>query len=289
MTPLRLKMEDDLRLRNLAATTQVSYLRYVARFASYYNRSPALMGTGEVRAYLLGMTEQGRAPSTVRVCHAALCFLYSETLGRPEVMKTVPRPRVRPPTPRPPLTLGEAKALLDAAAQSPFLYTFISTLLSTGLRISEACVLQPGDIDRKAGLVHVRRGKGGKPRIVKLDDKLYRLLRRYWVVARPGTKWLFPARKLSGRLDHRWCWADHPVSSCSFRDRLARVVQRAELNRTVTPHDLRRTYATWLCESGVHLRTVQALLGHSSPNTTVLYTAVRPEMIQRLPSLLEQL
>jgi len=127
MTPLRQKMIADLCLRNLTKPTIANYVGYVAIFARYYGQSPHKLGTPEVRGFLLHLADIGRAPAT-RVCyHAALRFLYVETLGRPEVMATVPRPRVRQQPPRRPLVRKEVQALLDAAASRPFDYTFVST------------------------------------------------------------------------------------------------------------------------------------------------------------------
>lgn len=146
MTPLRQKMEADLRLRNLAPTTGACYVRQVARFARHFGRCPSQLGACDVRTFLLHLKELGRVPATLVVYHAALRFLYAETLGQPEVMATVPRPRVRSTTPRRPLVREEVSALLDAAASSPWTYTVIATLLATGLRVSEMCALLPGDI-----------------------------------------------------------------------------------------------------------------------------------------------
>ncbi len=291
MTPLRQKMEADLRLRNLASTTGECYVSHVARFARHFGRSPSQLGAHEVRTFLLNLAARGRAPATLVVYHAALRFLYAETLGRPEVMATVPRPRVRSTNPRLPLVREEVSALLGAAASSAQTYTFIATLVATGLRVSEACRLRSEDIDGRSGLLHVRCGKGAKPRSVKLGDKHLRLLRRYWAVERPPASWLFPAQRLvaPGRVDPRRRWAEHPASPDTMRSRIHRAAQRAGLQRRVTPHDLRRTYATWLLEAGVDLRIVQVLLGHASPNTTARYTQVRPELIRRTPSPLEML
>jgi len=291
MTPLRQKMEADLRLRNLAPGTTQVYISCVARYALHFGRSPDRLGTDEARAFLLHLADLGRAPATRVVYHAALRFLYVETLGWPEVMATVPRPRVRATPPRRPLTCEEVTALLVAAPQWPFMYTMIATLLATGLRISEACHLQPRDIDSRSGFIHVRRGKGAKPRSVKLGEKHLRLLRRYWVVERPGRSWLFPAQRLvaPGQVDPRRRWADKPVAPDTVRCRLRRIARLAGLQRRVTPHDLRRTYATWLLEAGVDLRTVQVLLGHASPETTARYTTVRPGLILRTPSPLDML
>jgi integrase len=162
MTPLRQKMEADLRLRNLAPTTGACYIGHVARYARYFGRCPSQLGTDEVRSFLLDLKDQGLAPATLVVYHAALRFVYGETLGRPEVMATVPRPRVRSTPPRRPLVREEVAALLAASAASPWTYTVIATLLATGLRVSEVCDLKPSDVDARAGLLHVRRGKGSR-------------------------------------------------------------------------------------------------------------------------------
>ncbi len=291
MTPLRQKMVTDLRLRNLAPGTCAHYIRHVARFARHFGRSPEKLGTAEVRSYLVHLADRGLAPATRVVYHAALRFLYVETLGRPEVMATVPRPRVRQTPPRVPLVREEVAVLLEAATNRPFDYTFVATLLATGLRVSEACHLQVVDIDSRAGMLRVRRGKGAKPRSVNLGARHLRLLRRYWQVVQPGRPWLFPAQRLisPGRVDPRHRWADRPVSTDVVRIRLHALTRRAGLSRRVTPHDLRSTHATWLLDAGVDLRTVQVLLGHASPETTARYTTVRPELIRRTPSPLDML
>ena len=286
MTSLRLKMAEDLRLRNLAVSTRDTYLRHVSAFARHFMVSPDKLGTAEVRAYLLHLEQLGRAPATRAVYHAALTFLYTQTLGRPEVMATVPRPRVPNNNDPVPLTHGEVRALLAAASERPFDYTFIVTMLATGLRITEACLLRVDDLDRRAGLVHVRKGKGGKARATMLSPKYLRLLERYWVVAHPRKPWLFPAQRLvcPGVVDRAHRWADHPVSKGTMATRLRGIVERASLRRTVTSHDMRRTFATWLLESGQDLRLIQVLLGHASPQTTARYTKVQPNLIARTPS-----
>jgi len=291
MTPLRQKMEADLRLRNLSPATRAEYLRNAAKFAEFHSRSPDRLGADEVRAYLLHLEQLGRAPKTRIVVHASLRFLFTETLGRPEVMATVPRPRNRPDKDVLPLLREEVDALLEAAADRPFDHAFVCTLLDTGLRVTEACELRTGDIDSRTGLLHVRHGKGDKPRSVRLGESLLRVLRRYWVSERPTGPWLFHAQRLiaPGVVDPAQRWAEHHVGVNTLRERLHDVARRAGLTRPVTPHDLRRTYATWLLEAGTDLRVVQVLLGHASPETTTRYTRVRPELIRRTPSPLDML
>lgn len=291
MTPLRNKMIDDLRLRNLSRGTGVAYLGCVRRFAVYHRASPDKLGTPDVREFLLGLARAGRAPATRVVYHAALMFLYVHTLGRPEVMTTIPRPRVPSGRPSMPLTHPEVRALLDACVESPFNYTFFATMLATGTRISECCALSVHDIDRRARLIHIRHGKGDKPRSVMLSPKLLRLLERYWTVEAIQGQWLFPAQRMTkpGIIDPRRRWADHPVSTSTMNARLRAVVTRAGLKRRVTSHDLRRTFATWVLEERGDLRLVQVLLGHASPVTTAQYTRVHPNTIANTPSPYDQL
>lgn len=289
MTRLRQKMLEDLRLRDLGARTAQTYIWCVASFARFYARSPDQLGSAEVRGFLLHLRELGRAPATRAVYHAALTFLYVQTLGRPEVMALVPRPRVRTQRPSRALSRDEARTLLDGMAHRPFDYTFFALMLATGLRISEATALSVHDIDRRAGLLRVRSGKGGKARCVMLSPRTLRLLERYWVVVRPPGPLLFPARRVlkPGRIDPRRPWADHPVSTSTMHKRLQRL--QPDGPHRIRSHDLRRSFATWLIADGSDLRLVQVLLGHASPVTTARYTRINADRIARTPSPYDQL
>jgi len=295
MTPLRQKMTEDLQLRNFAASTQRHYLAAVARYARFYGRSPDRLDTHHARGFLLYLHRLGRAPATRIVYWAALRFFYTHTLGRPDVMATIPRPRPRPTPPRIPLTREQARPLLSAAQEDPFTHALLATLLASGLRISEATHLRiedrPGPEDSTSGLLQVRRGKGHKPRTLGLPTELLDCLRSYWDAERPGYTWLFPAQRLGapGRVHPTRRWADRPVGNQTLRKRLHAITRRAGLTRRVTPHDLRATYATWLAEAGVDLHVIQVLLGHSSPNTTARYTYVRPDRLRAVPSTLAML
>lgn len=181
---------------------------------------------------------------------------------------------------------AEVRALLDAVEANPGTAAMLATLLDTGLRVAEVCALQIGDLDARAGLLHVRRDKSAKPRMVRLPEGLLLRLRDYWKAERPPGPWLFPAHRLldPGRIDPAQPWADRPLGPDAFRSLLHDVRRRTGLTRWVTPHDLRRTYATWLIEADVDLRVVQVQLSHESPETTTRYTAVRRELIRQTPS-----
>ena len=286
MTDLRQKMLEDMRLRSLSDRTVDKYLGCASVFSRYHGASPADLGSKEVRQFLLHLTHLGRSTSTVSTYHSALTFLFRVTLQRPDVMQAVPRPRVRTQRPGRALTFAEARALLDLLAARPFDYTFFALMLATGLRISEATLLQVHDIDRRAGLLHVRRGKGNKPRTVMLSARTLQMLERYWREVRPRAPFLFPARH-SGRGGHHGQWTDRAISAGWMAKRLQ--LRQGDVPRRVLSHDLRRTFATWLIEDGYDLRLVQVLLGHASPETTARYTRVHSDVIARMRSPFDRL
>lgn len=288
MTPLRAKMMADLRIRGLSDGTAKHYIGCVRRFADHFHRSPAALGTDEVRAFLLHLRDLGLAPPTLVVYWAALRFLFVETLSRPLVFQGIPRPRVPRALPRVALARAEVRDLL-LAARDDFDRTLFATLYALGLRVSEVAVLTTADIDARAELVHVRHGKGDQPRDIHLSKALLDDLRAHWRAQQLPGPFLFPARRFlaPGVLDAARPWADHPVATDSVRDRLVRAARRAGLRRHVTPHHLRHAYATHLLEAGVDLRVIQVLLGHQSPETTARYAAVGPELIRATPCPLE--
>lgn len=290
MTSLRKKMAEDLRLRGLATDTCDHYLRCVRVFAEFHWQSPAKLDTKHVRAFLLHLRDLGRAPATIVVYWAALAFVFGVTLRRQAVMADVPRPRVPRRDPVPALAAAEVRALLDAAAQ-PFDRVVFTLMYACGLRVSEACALRVGDIDARAGLIHVRHGKGDKARAVRLSPAVLTMLRDHWRAHRPPGSLLFPAQRLvrPGVVDRRQRWSNHAVSRSTLGDRFRALRRRAGLRRQVTLHDLRRAYATHLLEAGVDSRAIQVLLGHARPETTARYTAVSAALIARTPCPLDLL
>jgi len=147
-----------------------------------------------------------------------------------------------------------------------------SLTYAAGLRISEACSLRPVDIDSGRGLIHVREGKGRKARDVTLSDRLLVQLREYWRITRPQCEWLFPSARSPQR----------HVPARTVRTALNRAAKAARLKRKVTPHLLRHTFASHLLESGVDVRTIQLLLGHSSLRSTERYARVQAAHLRRI-------
>jgi integrase/recombinase XerD len=276
MGEVRDRMEADLRLRNLRPNTQAAYLTTAKALAAWHRRSPELLGAEDVRAFLVHLqTDRHVSASTLCVYLAALRFLFCVTLGRPEVMASFASPRVVQTLPRV-LSGTEVLALLRSISSLKY-RALATTLYGAGLRVSEACRLQVGDIDSARGIIRVRDGKGGKDRNVMLGDSLLSTLRAYWAAVRPPLPYLFPSR-------------DGQSPGCAEMAR--RVIKRAAVDAGlahVTPHLLRHCFATHLLEQGVDLRTIQVMLGHARLETTARYLHMSTRHIGRVRSPLDLL
>jgi len=277
MTPLRRRMIEDMTLRNLSPHTVEAYVRAVAQFAKHFRRSPEQLGGEDARQYLLHLVQDQRASwSRYNLARCGLQFLFRVTLGRDEHLEKLPCARVprRLPTV---LAPEELRRLFDLA-RDPKHKALLMTLYGAGLRISEALNLKPGDIDGRRMLIHVRLGKGGKDRMVKLSPQLLSVLRDYWRLRRP-TNWLFP----------RTSDPDRPMEDGTAYRAVVRAARRAGITKRVSPHTLRHSYATHLLDAGTDLRTIQLLLGHGNLKTTTIYLHVSQAKLDAAASPLDRL
>ena len=275
-------MRDDMELAGLAESTRDAYVRSVVKYVDHFCRPPARMGREEVRSFLLHLTRVRQlAAPTVIVYAAAIRFLYAVTLSRPEVMVGIrlPRPkRRRIVVP----TREEVVRILDAA-HSEFHRTMLLASYAAGLRRMEVTALRVEDIDSASNLLHVRQGKGDKPRITVPGPALLGELRAHWKRYRPSHGWLFPARAPSR------CFEDRPMPRASASKAFSMAAKRAGVRRGLTHHGLRHGFATHLLEDGVDIRTIQVLLGHVRLETTAQYAHVATRLIRQTPSPLEVL
>lgn len=277
MGTLRERMETDLQLRNYRPATQELYLHCATQLAKHYWRSPSELGADEVRRYLVHLGRvRGRSPSTLKVYTAALKFLYEVTLDRPEVVASIGWPRVASKLPE--VLSGAEVEKLIAAIGSLKYRALASTLYGAGLRVSEGCRLEIGDLDSQRMVIHVRDGKGGRDRYSMLSSRLLEQLREYWRAERPPRPLVFPGSR-PGRA----------VSPEAVRKALRRAAVDCGITKKVSPHILRHSFATHLHDTGVDIRTIQVLLGHRSIRTTQLYSQVSRRAIARTTSPLDLL
>ena len=267
MGQLRDRMEGDLLLKGLAEVTRAEYLRCARQLAAHYRRSPAELGADEVHAYLVHLVDTLHySPANLKMHVAALKFLYTVTLNRPEVVARIPYPKV----PRVLLDIpspGEVAKVLSAL-RAPKYRMLLVCAYGSGLRVSEACNLCVGDIDSQRMVLHVRAGKGGRDRYAMLSPVLLTSLRQYYHTERPEKPYLFPGH-IPGQ----------PVRPEGVQTALRIALTHSGVSKRITPHTLRHAFATHSLESGTDLRVIQVLLGHATIRTTTRYVHVSTRLI----------
>jgi site-specific recombinase XerD len=272
MGKFRDRMQQDLQLAQYRPSTQESYLRCARNFVAHYMRPPTELREEHIRQFLLTLVDR---PATQKTHMAAIKFLYSKTLDRPEEVVRIPWPRIRQKLPDI-VSQREALALLDAI-DSVKHRAILMAAYGAGLRITEACFLDVHDIDGERGLIHIQHGKGDRDRYVMLPRRLLLCLREYWKAVRPRGDLLFPGRR-----------PDKPITSAAVRQALEKAVNAVGIGKRITPHSLRHAFATHLLEDGEDIRVIQALLGHKSIRTTARYTRVSKTLVGSVKSPLDK-
>lgn len=273
MSYLGRKMQEDLKLRGLSKKTQSAYLREVRKLKEFYQKSPDLITEEELRKYFLYYTQELNVSKSLFI--QAICgikFFYTKTMDRNWKTFQIVRPKRQK---RLPVILNreEIKKILDADVIPNLKHRCILTVIySGGLRISEACRLKISDIDSKSMVIKITQGKGDQDRYTILANRALMLLRQYYRSYRPED-WLFPGAPSSKHISER-----------SVELIFKKACEKSGINKDVTVHSLRHSFATHLMESGVNLRYIQKLLGHRSIETTVIYTHVCKHHIGKIIS-----
>jgi site-specific recombinase XerD len=268
-------MIEDMTLRKLGPRTQEGYIRAVKAFSAFLGASPDTASFEDVRRYQLHLVSSGVGVPTINHALTALRFLFMVTLRRPDVVAELPfiqEPRRLPVV----LSPQEVARLLDAAPGLKY-KAALSVAYGAGLRASEVISLKIEDIDSQRMVIRVEQGKGRKDHYVMLSPHLLALLRAWWKTARPRG-WLFPGQNrvnpLTTRQLNRACHA---------------AARMAEIDKPVSLHTLRHSFATHLLEQNADIRVIQVLLGHKKLDTTALYTRVATKLIREVMSPLERL
>jgi integrase/recombinase XerD len=200
----------------------------------------------------------------------AIKLFYRNRFNRAMEVDFIQRPRREKRLPNV-LSKKEIKAILEAPTNLKH-RAMISLIYACGLRRSELLNLTLKDIHSDRNLLFIRQSKGKKDRVVPISMKLIAMLRDYYKAFKPKT-WLF-----EGQL------AGEKYSERSIQLVLNQSVSKAKINKQVSLHWLRHSYATHLLESGTDLRYIQELLGHSSSKTTEIYTHVSTRNLQQIRS-----
>ena len=162
MSPLRRRMIEDMKIRNLSPATQRCYVHAVAKFSRYFKRSPDGLGLAEVRAYQVHLVSGGVSWDGFNQAVCALRFFYGVTLGRSAMVERIPYARKLPHLPIV-LSTDEVARFLAGVPNLKHRMA-LTTAYAAGLRVSEVVRLKIADIDSARMLLRVEQGKGGKDR-----------------------------------------------------------------------------------------------------------------------------
>ena len=272
------RMLEQMEVRGLAPRTRRLYQRLIERLAAFSGKPAREVEPRDVERWFLHLTRERKARAVTRnQAAAALRFFFVVTVPRPSVVAAVPQAKV-PKTLPDVLSAAEVARLLAAMDSSRY-RAIASLCYGAGLRISEACTLMVDAIDSEQRILRIR-GKGDRVREVPLGDRLLQELRAYWKAHRPPGPHLFPAVGPGRRTT---------ISPRSVWRALQRAATKAAIEKRVSAHVLRHSYATHLVEAGTDLRSVQLLLGHSSVETTTVYVHLTHARRADLPSPLDRL
>jgi integrase/recombinase XerD len=275
MSPLRRRMIEDMTIRKFAPKTQHDYVQRVKNFAAFLGRSPDTASFEDVRRYQLHLTTNGVGVPTVNLTVSTLRFFFRITLRRHDIAAHthfIREPRKLPVV----LSPEEVARLLNAAPGLKY-KAALSVAYGAGLRANEVISLKVSDIDSKRMVIRVEQGKGRKDRYVMLSPHLLALLRTWWKAARPQG-WLFPGRDPA-----------QPMTTRQLNRACHAAAQMAEIDKRVSLHTLRHSFATHLLEQNIDVRVIQVLLGHAKLDTTALYTRVATKTISEVMSPLDHI
>ncbi|MEJ2539579.1 MAG: site-specific tyrosine recombinase XerD [Gemmatimonadota bacterium] len=272
--------------RGLSDRTVEAYRRDLARFISFVDeagrRRPRDVRAEDVREYVYELHGRGLAATSIRRAQSSLrsyfAFLLDEGVLDHDPTERMETPRVGRTLPGT-LSPLEVERLLEAPDTTHPLYwrdrAILEVLYGAGLRVSELTGLGLRDVDAREGVARVS-GKGSKERLVPVGGAALRALDRYLRQVRPG----LDRGKGEGRifLNARGT----PLSRVSVWTLVKESAERAGIEKAVSPHSLRHSFATHLLEGGADLVAVQELLGHADISTTQIYTHVTREYLREV-------
>ena len=253
-------MLDDMRMRKLEPRTQEAYVRAVRKLAAHLGRSPDTATVEDLRNFQLHLVDTGTSPITLNATLTGLKFFFDITLGRIELMARMQPVKV--PRTLPVVLSTEEVSRLIAAARNVKHQAALSVAYGAGLRASEVIGLKITDVDSQRMTLRVEQGKGAKDRYAMLSPVLLQRLRTWWRVAHAQGKmlpggWLFPGMAVMD-----------PLTARQLNRAVHDAADAAGIDKRVTTHTLRHSFATHLLERKVDIRVIQVLLGHKKLETT---------------------
>ena len=262
------KLQTELKLRGFSPLTVRNYSFFVDKFLKKQSKMPSELSEDDVKLYL-GYLMENKAKNTTMLALAALKFFFSEVLKNPITSIKVPKKDKKLPEV---LTKDEMRRLIDSC-ETKKSRLIISLLYASGLRVSELVHVKPGDIDLQEKTGWVRKGKGSKDRMFIISESIARDLENH--LKNNPSNYLFSKEK--------------PLTTRNIQKIVKLTKIKAGIQKKVTPHTIRHSFATHLLENGTDIRLIQTLLGHASLSTTQLYTHISTDQIKKVKNPLDEL
>ncbi len=255
------ELDDKVRLSGQSPSTLNNYARKLAQLSLHFGKLPQHISEKELNHYLADMARQSKTPSLsdfkfavygLRYCYRLL-GMNDKLVKLPSIKHTNKLPVV--------LNYQECKALFNASELLKH-RMLLSLIYSAGLRAREVSRLRLADIDSGRMMIHIRQSKYNKDRYVPLSPLILEGLRKYYYACRP-MEYLFNGNTPGS-----------PLSVRGMQWALREAVKKCKLQKGITLHTLRHSYATHLLEFGMDIITIKELLGHERIQTTLIYLHV---------------
>jgi site-specific recombinase XerD len=254
------RLETELKIAKSSKLTIRNYLLFNKAFLDFLNKDVEQASQQDVKLFLAERLID-KSESTITLALAAIKYAFTTILGK-DITAGIKRPKKPKALPEV-LSREEIKQLI-ASAKTRKSKLIIKMLYYTGMRVSELVNVKQADIllDKQEVVV---RGKGKKERKIILPEELVNELRD-WIAQHKGI-YLFGDEK--------------PLTARNIQKILKNAAKAAGINKKVTPHKLRHSFATHLLESGLDIRIIQMLLGHENLATTQIYTHITDELYKK--------
>ena len=269
------KLRQELIVSGYSSRTVKMYLCYFNKFAKFLKKPIEETERDDLVEFLAEKKEKGGVSNaTLALVHAALHFFFHKVMRKKIVddIKIAKKAKKLPVV----LSQGEVKDLIKAApAKRDRL--MVEFLYSSGCRVSECVKLKTENLNFKERIASIRGGKGNKDRIIILSKEWLKHVNKY--LKKKKIKSVFVFSKKNGK----------PLSSDTVQRVVKKAAEKAGIEKKVTPHTLRHSYATHLLEAGENIRKIQELLGHNDLSTTQIYTRVSTTELKKVKSPLDRL
>ena len=267
------KLETELKISNNSIHTIRNYLAANKFLLEFINKSPEEITQEDVKLYLAEKLDNASSMTKILFL-SAIKYSFSNLLKK-DITLDIKRPKKEKHIPSV-LSKEEIKNLIYSITNKKS-RLMISLIYAAGLRVSELTNLKTNDLDFAQKTGHLRQAKGNKDRIFNIPENLFEDLQKQSEKQKASSQ-IFLFTSFKGQMTTR-----------NLQKIVSKAAKKAGIEKEVHPHTLRHSFATHLLENGTDIRYIQGLLGHSSLDTTQIYTHISTEQIKKIKSPIDSL